>query len=273
MTTNGTVTNSVLLATVLAGARKFKDLGIPNLGETYRGQILLASNEVRTAIIKDIPLRELANEVATAALGAALSLPLPQAFIALATPDVLPTTRAPKLGTSSLLFASTDAGARSVAQIVIGPQRHAALKLVAEALLKSGRLGNVHGFDAWLANIDRHVGNILLGPQVYLIDHGRCYTGDSWTAADLDPTKIYRNRLKEWLTPLLPASELKPLAIDAAHLADTIRKLDVEAIGTANRVATLLGASDFSALVTFLRDRIVHVPRIAGDALNQAMVA
>jgi hypothetical protein len=264
---------AVQLATVLAGAKSFKDIGIPNLGDTYRGQILISPNEVRTAIIKDIPLRELANEVVTAALGSALLLPVPQAYIALAAPGDLATSKAPKLGTSSLLFASTDVSSPSVAQIVVGLDPYAALRRVADTLLKSGRLGSFYGFDAWLANIDRHIGNVLLGPQVYLIDHGRCYTGATWKATDLVASTIFRHRLKEWLTPLLQDAELKKLAVDAAALTTELSKVDIEAIGRANHAAALLGDADFKSLVTFLEDRIVHVPRIAADALNQSMVA
>jgi hypothetical protein len=95
---------------VLVGAKSFKDRGIANLSDTYRGQILLASGEVKTAIIKDIPIRELANEVMTAALAHAISLPVPPAFIALAEPANLSTRFASKIGTSSLVFASADVG-------------------------------------------------------------------------------------------------------------------------------------------------------------------
>jgi len=47
---------------------RLKDLGIPNVGETYRGQILICTSDVRPAIIKDIPSQELANEVLATAL-------------------------------------------------------------------------------------------------------------------------------------------------------------------------------------------------------------
>jgi hypothetical protein len=71
---------TVGLARVLAGARSFKDQGIANLSDTYRGQILIGQSEVRQAIIKDIPVREIANEVLTAALALAISLPVPLPF-------------------------------------------------------------------------------------------------------------------------------------------------------------------------------------------------
>ena len=57
----------VLLGQVLAGAVPFKVEN--NVTDTYRGLILTDAGE-RTAIIKDLPPKELANEV----LGAAIAL-------------------------------------------------------------------------------------------------------------------------------------------------------------------------------------------------------
>jgi hypothetical protein len=108
--------------------------------------------------------------------------------------------------------------------------------------------------------------------QPWLIDHGRCFTGAAWTASDLDPAKLYRNRLKEWLTPLLDDAEQKRFSAVAAAMVPKLRALDVAALGAQNRVPALLGQADFNQLVTFLKDRIGFVPRIAADALNQARV-
>jgi hypothetical protein len=121
------IMETVKFARVLAGAKSFKDLGIPNLGDTYRGQVLLSDGQLQAAIIKDIPLRELANEVFAATLCAALSLPAPSAFIALASPNDLNVRHAPRLGGSPVLFASADVGSPSIAQIVVSQPAPAAV--------------------------------------------------------------------------------------------------------------------------------------------------
>jgi hypothetical protein len=267
----------VEFARVLAGARSFKDQGIANLSDTYRGQILIGTSEVRTAIIKDIPVREVANEVLAATLAIAISLPVPPPFIALASPSDLNAKHASKLGASSLLFASADVNSPSVAQIVVAQSAQAqiaAMKVVAKLLVDCGWLGEFYGFDGWSANIDRHVGNVLIGSngQPWLIDHGRSFTGTAWTAADLDPSKLYRHRLKEWLTPLLDDAEQKRFSAIAAAMVPLLSALDVASLGEQNRLPALLGQADFNQLVTFLKDRIGFVPRIAADALNQARV-
>lgn len=264
---------TVQLARILTGAKSFKDRGIANLSDTYRGQILLKNGDVKTAIIKDIPVRELANEVMTAALAAAVSLPVPPAYIALVEPAILRTRFAPKLGTSALVFASADVNSPSVAQLLLG-QSFAVLQTIAAMLVKSGWLGDFYGFDAWAANVDRHVGNLLVSPSSapWLIDHGRCFTGQNWQASDLTPNGDFRNRLKEWLTPLLDSGDQKRFAGEAAALVDRLNKIDIKALGNENRLPALLGDTDFDAMVTFLDDRRVHVPSIAASALNQAMV-
>lgn len=268
---------TVGFARVLAGARSFKDQGIANLSDTYRGQILIGHSDVRQAIIKDIPIRELANEVLAAALALAISLPVPPPFLALASPSHLPTKHASMLGGSALVFASADMNSPSIAQIVIAPAglaHAAAIDAVAKAMKNCGQLGEFYGFDGWSANTDRHPGNVLIGSnqQPWLIDHGRAFTGGAWTAADLDPAKLYPHRLKEWLTPLLDDTEQKRFSALAAALVPKLSALDVAALGEQNRLPALLGQDDFNHLVTFLTDRITFVPRIAADALNQARI-
>jgi hypothetical protein len=268
---------TVGFARLLAGAKTFKDQGIANLSDTYRGQILVGPNDVRTAIIKDIPLREVANEVLAATLAIAISLPVPPPFIALASPADLVTKHASKLGTSSILFASADVRSPSISQIIVAQSSQAqmaAMGMVAKCLIDCGWLGEFYGFDGWAANIDRHIGNVLVGSnqQPWLIDHGRSFTGGAWVPTDLDPTKLYRHRLKEWLTPLLDDKEQKRFAATAAALTTRLSGLDVQALGSENRLPALLGEDDFNRLVTFLSDRIVFVPRIAADALNQGRV-
>ena len=148
------------------------------------------------------------------------------------------------------------------------------MQVVAKSLIDCGWLGEFYGFDGWAANIDRHIGNVLVGSnqQPWLIDHGRSFTGGAWVPTDLDPGKLYRHRLKEWLTPLLDDKEQKRFAATAAALTTRLSGLDVQALGSENRLPALFGEDDFNRLVTFLSDRIVYVPRIAADALNQGRV-
>lgn len=223
---NGTMRPpSVGRAKVLAGAETFKDQGIANLSDTYRGQIFLESGEIKPAIIKDIPLRELANEVMAAALARVLALPVPPAFLALASPSVIAAKHAPRVGNDFLLFASADVSSPSVAQLVVGPDVWEKLQPIAETLISNGWTGDLYGFDAWAANVDRHIGNILFGGRnsAWLIDHGRCFTGPTWEASDLNAAQLFPHRLREWLTPLISPTDRDRFATEAAVLSDRLR--------------------------------------------------
>jgi hypothetical protein len=256
---------------LLLGATAFKDAGIANLSDTYRAQIL-TENGVRSAIVKDIPVRELANELMAAVLATELGLAVPPAFIVVASEKVLVTKHAPKIDKTSILFGSADLSSPSVAQIVNTKAGldQAALQRIVDALAKSGRLGNLYGFDAWSANIDRHIGNILLafGALPWLIDHGRCFSGHNWAQADLVADRLYTSRLKSWLTPKLTAVQKTEYVAGAKALAAQIATVDVRQVGSSNGLNELYGDTDFNALVTFLCDRVVHTERIAADTLD-----
>ena len=266
---------SVELATVIGTPTAFKDGGIANLSDTYRGQILLQSGATRSAFLKDIPQRELANEVMAAALAFELGLAVPDGYIAAVTGGTSTTKNAPRTPEGiPLLFASADVAVPSIAQVVSpGVDATWAIRFIAQLILK-GDVGAFYGFDSWVANIDRHIANLLFDGQgqAWLIDHGRCFTGPAWVAADLDPGGTYRNRLKEWLTPLLPSQDKPAILASANVLISRLAALDIRAIGIANDVHILLGDVDFGTLVDFLRNRIQHTNKAAADALGISLV-
>jgi hypothetical protein len=254
----------VRLATVLAGAQPFKE---GNVNDTYRGQVLTEDGSTRAAIIKDLDPRQLANEVMGAALVEAAGLPVPQAFLAIADPVSLTMTKGPQLDDGSrLVFASADAHTPPVAQLYLGGAPDA----VKGRLADWHDIGGVYGFDAWVANIDRHERNLLFSGdnEVWLIDHGHCFNGPQWKPADLDPAREYANRLQQWLTPVMSSARRSAVAASAGALETHISALDTRRIGELNRVVDLIDSGDFAALVDFLQGRCRHVPRLAALALN-----
>lgn len=269
---------TVDFAQVMSGASPFKDPGIANVTDTYQGQILTRDQELKTAILKDLAPKELANEILVASLASTLGLPVPPAFIGITEPGNPCATRAIMPDGRGLMFASVNVSSPSVASLVIMPTSHETLALlrpIVELLAKQSWLGELYGFDAWVANVDRHIGNVLFatGTGVWIIDHGRCFTGPNWTQPDLVAARSYRHRLREWLTQLLSPDARKRLANEAADLPIRLRGVDVREAGVKNSVISLIGTSDFEALVAFLSDRISHVPRAAGDALDEPRIA
>jgi hypothetical protein len=213
---------SIQLATVLPGAMPFKE---GNVNETYRGQVLLSDNSVRGAILKDLDARQLANELLVSALAQQAGLPTPEAYLALVRGGDLPVVHGPSLPDGNrLVFASADVKVPNITFRARGASAEEQQRLVDEILEWAG-LGGLYGFDAWVANIDRHPGNLLFGgkEQVWLIDHGHCLSGPSWTPEDLQEDGDYQNRLTEWLTSRMNLDQKKKRSAEANKLATTLR--------------------------------------------------
>ena len=236
---------------------------------------MLNDGDIRPAIIKDIPVRELANEVFAAGLGYALGLQIPQAFIAATSASELNTKHAPQVGDIALTFASLDVSTPSTGHYVVGALPDVALAKLVAALAATNLLGGMYGFDAWTANVDRHLGNLLFDglASVWMIDHGRCFTGHKWVASELDHVALYRNRLKEWATPYIGHRDREALLRQANELVNRMARLDIRKIGAMNALPQLVGQRDFEALADFLSKRVRETSRLAADALEIPLVA
>jgi hypothetical protein len=254
----------VLLGQVLAGAVPFKAEN--NVSDTYRGLILTDAGE-RTAIIKDLPPKELANEVLGAAIALGLGLPVPPPYLALAHPDRFVASKGPVLGDGRLVYASVDVAQPQVAFLY----KNGGGARVLARLAQWRELGKLYGFDALVANIDRHAGNILFSGdrEVWVIDHGWCFTGPNWSSGDLTPPdKVVPSKLNGWLTPALDDRQRTVVAAGAAHIENDTAKFDLRVLASTNHVAALLTEGDLDAVLTFLDGRCRHVPRLAANTLG-----
>lgn len=259
------------LARVLSGASSFRDSGIENINETYRGQIYTENHETRFAIIKDVPAKELANEVMGAAAAKALGLPVPPAYIAFIPQGDLEVRHAPSIEGGHIVFASCDVEEPSVASILrrrnFSP---ATLRRVVEILLV-GDLAGVFEFDTWSANVDRHPGNILLSGSgaFWLIDQGYCFSGPTWVPSDLIADAAFINRLKDWVTPNLSKNEVDGLMGSVGAICSKAGDIDLREVGERLRVPDLIGNGDFEALLAFLAGRLPEVRRLTAEALGR----
>lgn len=258
-------------ARVLAGATSFKDSGIANLSDTYRGQIYTSTHETRFAFIKDIPARELANEIMATATAAALGLPVPPAFLAFVPEGDLAIKHAPRVSGGYIVFASGDVDSPSVSSIAKKSAfSSASIRKIVEVLLQ-GDLAGVYEFDTWSANVDRHTGNILLSGSgaFWLIDQGRCFSGPEWSPSDLVASATFTNRLKDWVTPHLNEDEIDQLMGAVGSMVSKAADVNLREIGQRGLIHDLIGEDDFDALITFLTDRLPQVTRLTADALGR----
>lgn len=251
---------------VLAGAKPFVFNG--NVNSVFRGQIALTDGTTAQAFIKDIEPREFANELLAATLATRLGLPVPTPIVARVSATDVPVSRIPFIDDGDfLVFASAAIPAQPILQVLktAGPQAAEVIKRIA----KWPGLGNLYGFDSWIANVDRHRGNLLFGGQddVWLIDHGHSFTGQHWTASDLEPAQAYINRLADWLTPALDGSRRAQVAGGAEAFARQAEQVDLARLAAANGVRTMLG-EDFNAIMAFLSERTTHIRKLSTTALG-----
>lgn len=259
----------IQLATVLPGAKGFKE---GNVNDTFRGQVLLADGTVRGAILKDLDERQLSNEILTSVLAHAAGLPSPEVYLSLVRGSDLSVTKAPHLQDGNrLVFASVDVKVPNITfcftEASVDKQKQ---KQLLSDILDWGDLGRLYAFDAWIANIDRHAGNLLFGGKnkIWLIDHGHCFSGPAWQPSDLNPDANYRNRLSEWVTNHLTADQKNKRSSEAAKFAQTIAAIDVSGAARRSRIETLLPRTHVVAVEEFLKGRIDRVPLYANQALG-----
>jgi hypothetical protein len=118
----------IRLARVLPGAKPFKN---QNISDTYKGQILTAGGEIRSAIIKDVGPKELANELFVASLAAFAGLPVPKPFLGLVEAGEIPVNKGPELTSGGrLVFVSEDAQTPPLAQLYLGQDQQTARRVV-----------------------------------------------------------------------------------------------------------------------------------------------
>ncbi|WP_131196013.1 hypothetical protein [Lichenihabitans psoromatis] len=253
----------IRLGRVLAGAVPFKQ---NNINDTFRGLVLTEEGE-RPAIIKDLEPKELANEVLVAAIALMLGLPVPEPVIAIASPDRLNACKGPEFGEGRLVYASIDVAQPQVAVLY----NQGGGRKVLERLAQWKGLGRLYGLDALVANIDRHPGNILFSGdrEIWIIDHGHCFTGPHWSASDLaSPERLMDSRLQHWLTPILTYKQRTEKAEEAAHIEVDAVRIDLSGVAASDYLTALLTEGDLAAVLIFLNARCAHVPRLAATALD-----
>lgn len=247
------------LAKVQPGAQPLK---ADNINDVWLGTVYLADGSVVRAFLKDIYPKEMANELVGAAFARALGLPVPRSFLAVAKPDVLPATKAPALGNCRVLFGSERKDVPPLGNFWVGDRIE---QSYLDALAMWPKCGSVFAFDTWIANIDRNVNNLLFkgSGDVWLIDHGHCLTGPTWTAVELEAEGDYRNAMATWLTRHLTSKQKAAFRKAILELPKAIRKMDLDAIAKASKAASILTEADARAMLAFLKARVDHLPRIA----------
>jgi hypothetical protein len=257
---------AISFATVLPGAKSFKD---QNVNETFRGQLLVDGGRVVGAVIKDLESKQLANELLSFTLARAAGLPIPDAYLAVVRGTDLPLKKAPFLSDGNRIVFK----APNVTFRLLGTMPAAICTRLKE-LIEWDDLGRLYAFDSWIANVDRHPGNLLLSGdgKVWLIDHGHSFSGPSWQIGDLLPSVAFRNRLAEWLTRCLTTSQRSARCSEAAKFAQGISAIDAVASSSAACADQFLATDELLAVNQFLVGRTANVARERSAALGVPML-
>lgn len=255
------------LATVLIGAKGFKD---SNINDTFRGQVLTSDGETRQAIIKDLNLVQLCNELVAYSLAREVGLPIPDCYLGLVRHGVLHVKKAPATSDGSrLVFVSVDVKAPNVTYRLQGTDLWGKFAVISE-IMSWDDLGHLYAYDAWIANTDRHPGNLLFGgnSEFWLIDHGHSFTGPNWQPEQLDPDMDYQNRLSEWLTKYLSHDQKTQRAREVRRFGASLNGFDATETSKNSRITDLLPVEHVEALKMFLEKRTANVPHHASKALG-----
>ena len=257
------------LATIQMGAEVVNE---GNENSVFRGDVVIPGNATPIAYIKDLSVVQLCNEVVAYCLARAVNLPVPDCYLGLADAGTLNLTYAPPIENGDedrLVFVSLDAKTPNLTFQVGGPNG-----LVLWDEIKEWRdLGGLYAYDSWVANTDRHPGNILFGgkgrkSELWLIDHGHCFTGSDWKIGQLDPDGEYINRLTEWLTIDLNEGQKEKHAQTVQKFGDSIMGFDAVAAMKCGNMTDFLPAPLVNALAEFLTERAGNVTRLAHKALG-----
>lgn len=148
---------SIRLGVLLPGGRPVGD----GINRAYRAPVATRNGEI-IAIVKELHPHELIIETICAMLGRELDLPIPEPLL------VIDESR------QMLVAGSVDVGYPSLHQPALAPY----LRVLSGLLLQWPKLVQAACFDEWIANPDRHGGNLLFdGNGFFLIDHGLALRG------------------------------------------------------------------------------------------------
>jgi len=243
--------------------------GIKGINETYLGWIEIAGERIR-AYVKFLTPWEIFNEVLGSILCDRVGLPTPKAYLVLTNRSDYPESLIfQQINTDQILaFASEAKPAASLSRQIHLKEWSAIRELVnswaewPEVLL----------FDQWIANPDRHTGNILLGApgEFFLIDHGLCFHRRNWTPSEMIAdismitVRLWTDFLQQHVS-LAQRLEAKPKMLNASMKQCAVNVVESVAL---TRVQSFIPASHLVALVQFLQTRRTGAVHVVCNAMG-----
>lgn len=243
----------IKLANVVPGVAPV-DSSEKGVNETFVGLIQTASEQLR-AYIKVLDARQLVNELICSTLGRSVGLPIPEGFLVRTRASDLPESGIlAKHGGEALIFACADVGRPSLKRRLT----ESGAELLASLFATWKQWDAATIFDEWIANPDRHPGNLLIegSDKVWLIDHSHALTGPGWLVADLIPGRAVRNQIAEQRFVSFTLPERMAVRAKAGEFSRVFGLVPPVAALTASRAAQLLNPDDLEAVHIFVGERV-----------------
>jgi len=254
-----------------------------NVTKTFRALVQPSKGgQSFPAIIKDLPQRELFNELVCFLVLQEMGLPVPLGYLGIVGATETGISLGPVLPEGQkLVFVSKEIPTPNLKLAIAlpasptPPQIEKCLRRVVPEIAKWNLLGELYAFDTWVANIDRNLGNILYGgllsngtPDIWIIDHGRSFTSEAWQSKDLIPDRSYKNMLQNWATPFLSNQNKNECLESAAHFETKAQSFDSS--GKIDYLAKMFGLDriDQEAAKNFLAVRAARVTEFSENALD-----
>jgi len=238
--------------------------------ETFIGLVQLSTGQVR-AYIKVLYGRQLINELISVTVGRAAGLPIPEGFLLKTTASDLPESKLlSKHSGEAFIFGSADVGFPSLRRRFVKPEP----QIFAELLSKWKGWVNAAIFDEWIANPDRHSGNLLLESfeQVWLIDHSYALTGPFWDESDLAPDRTVENQLADAGFPRLSLSERLSVRNKANELTKIFSLIETDTAMQSCYINALLSPSEYKAVEKFMNQRVTYLLKLICTKLGMPML-
>ncbi len=256
---------AIKLANVVPGAA-FLSADEKGVNETFVGLVQTAAEQIR-AYIKVLDGRQLVNEIVCTTFGRAVGLPIPEGFLLRVTSADLPESEKLKSHQDeALIFGSADAGHPSLKRRL----QNVGDDFLRELFSEWKECDSTIIFDEWLANTDRHPGNLLIETpsKVWLIDHGHALTGPNWNKSDLVPDNAVQNKLADQYFNGLTLPQRMNMRAKAIELSKFYGLVETDSCLSAGYVNQLLNADDLNAVKTFIEQRVVKVIDLISSRLG-----
>jgi hypothetical protein len=254
------------------GAKPLSASTEKGINDTWRGRVHLLDGTTVPAYVKFLDAKQMANELLGAELARAVGFQVPDTYLVRVDKAQYAAGFA-QLGITAdrvVAFGCREVGAKSL----VRQYRNGGLPFMQWFVETCTRWKRLVSFDGWVGNIDRHLGNALIGApdDLWLIDHGHCFTGPTWTEAQLVPTATVPNRLVNELNLVLTDDIRDAVALEAQDAQKLFDVVHVEGALQDSQSEGFISPPERQALLDFVEKRKLSVLELVNAALGRPML-